>query len=332
MARKRVVEAPSLHSWEDVNDALRQIAEAQIALGEIQSDMQKQILGAQKVAEEQSKPLNDNVAKLEREIKSFVTDHRDEMGKTKSMVLTFGEVGFRLSTSVSLPRAKEKLEEIIRRLKSRQMTDCIVVEEKVSKEALKKYGEDTVNAVGATWKQSDVFGYEVNIAEHRQAGADQGGQLRKGAHGMTAARTGRKQPSIRTLWAIAKSPELHLTDEDLHAVVYRETGKESMKMLTQGEVNTVARVLQNMKDSVSRSVRDKRTDTGGDIRTTAQRRKIYALCEALGWNDDPRRIQGFVKRVAHVDRIEWLNMAQCEKVIEGLKAILARQRRKEAEL
>lgn len=168
MARKRVVEAPSLHSWEDVNDALRQIAEAQIALGEIQSDMQKQILGAQKVAEEQSKPLNDNVAKLEREIKSFVTDHRDEMGKTKSVVLTFGEVGFRLSTSVSLPRAKEKLEEIIRRLKSRQMTDCIVVEEKVSKEALKKYGEDTVNAVGATWKQSDVFGYEVNIAKLEQ--------------------------------------------------------------------------------------------------------------------------------------------------------------------
>lgn len=168
MARKRVVEAPSLHSWEDVNDALRQIAEAQIALGEIQSDMQKQILGAQKVAEEQSKPLNDNVAKLEREIKSFVTDHRDEMGKTKSVVLTFGEVGFRLSTSVSLPRAKEKLEEIIRRLESRQMTDCIVVEEKVSKEALKKYGEDTVNAVGATWKQSDVFGYEVNIAKLEQ--------------------------------------------------------------------------------------------------------------------------------------------------------------------
>lgn len=168
MARKRVVDAPSLHSWEDVNDALRQIAEAQIALGEIQSDMQKQILGAQKVAEEQSKPLNDNVAKLEREIKSFVTDHRDEMGKTKSVVLTFGEVGFRLSTSVSLPRAKEKLEEIIRRLKSRQMTDCIVVEEKVSKEALKKYGEDTVNAVGATWKQSDVFGYEVNIAKLEQ--------------------------------------------------------------------------------------------------------------------------------------------------------------------
>lgn len=168
MARKRVIEEPTLKSWEDVNDALRQIAEAQIALGDIESDMQKQIIGAQKVAEEQSKPIKDAQARLEREIKAFVTEHRDEMGKAKTMTLTFGEVGFRLSTSISLPRAKEKLKEIIRRLKSRQMHDCIVTKEEVSKEALKKYGEDTVNAVGATWKQKDVFGYEVNLAKLQQ--------------------------------------------------------------------------------------------------------------------------------------------------------------------
>lgn len=90
------------------------------------------------------------------------------MGKAKSKTLTFGEVSFRLSTAISLPRAKEKIEEIIRKLKARQMTDCIVVTEGVSKEALKKYGEDTVNAVGATWKQKDVFGYEVNLARLQQ--------------------------------------------------------------------------------------------------------------------------------------------------------------------
>jgi len=146
---------------------------------------------------------------------------------------------------------------------------------------------------------------------------------------MTAARTGRKPASIRTLWAIAKSPELALTEEDLHAVVYRETGKESIKKLSQGEINAVARVLQNMKDSASGNVRTKRTDTGGDARTVQQRRKIYALTEALGWNDNPQRIQGFVKRMTGVDRLEWLTVAQCEKVIEGLKAILARQKQKE---
>ncbi len=148
---------------------------------------------------------------------------------------------------------------------------------------------------------------------------------------MAAARTGRKQPSIRTLWAIAKSPELHMTDEDLHAVVYRETGKESIKALTQGQINEVARVLQNMKDGVNHSTRAKRTDEGGDARTIQQRRKIYALTESLGWNDNPQRIQGFVKRMTGVDRLEWLDVAQCEKVIEGLKAILKRQERKEGE-
>ena len=79
-----------------------------------------------------------------------------------------GEVGFRLSTSVSLPKAKEKLADIIRRLKARQMMDCIITEEKVSKEALKKYGEDTVTAVGAIWKQKDEFGYEVNLEKLEQ--------------------------------------------------------------------------------------------------------------------------------------------------------------------
>lgn len=148
---------------------------------------------------------------------------------------------------------------------------------------------------------------------------------------MAAARTGRKQPSIRTLWAIAKSPELHMTDEDLHAVVYRETRKESIKKLTQGEINTVARILQNMKDSVSGGTRAKRTDMGGDARTVQQRRKIYALTGVLGWNKDPQRIHSFVKRMTGVDRLEWLNVAQCKKVIEGLKAMVTRQEQKEAQ-
>ena len=55
-----------------------------------------------------------------------------------------------------------------RRLKARKMTDCIVTKEEISKDALKKYGEDTVNAVGATWKETDVFGYELNLARLEQ--------------------------------------------------------------------------------------------------------------------------------------------------------------------
>ena len=168
MARKRVIEPPSIKTWEDANDALRQIAEATLALADIEGEMNKQIVGAKKAAEEQGKAHKDRIAKLERELKDFVTEHRDEMGKAKSKALTFGEVSFRLSTKISLPRAKEKVKEIIRKLKTRKMMDCIVTKEEISKEALKKYGEDVVNAVGATWKQSDTFGYELNFAKLEQ--------------------------------------------------------------------------------------------------------------------------------------------------------------------
>ena len=109
--------------------------------------------------------LNFRDAPLDQVLQLYAENNRAEFRASKTKVLTFGSVGFRLSTSISLPRAKEKLEEIIRRLKARQMTDCIVVKEEVSKEALKKYGEDTVHAVGATWKQQDVFGYELNFSK-----------------------------------------------------------------------------------------------------------------------------------------------------------------------
>lgn len=168
MARKRVIEEPSLRSWEDVNNALRQIAEAQIALGDIEGEMQKDILKVKDAAHEMARPIMDEIAQLERDIRVFTTARRDEMGETKSVVLPFGEVGFRASVSISVPKDKEALAEVIRRLKSRNMLDCIVVKETVSKDALKKYGEDTTNAVGATWRQKDEFGYEVNIAKLEQ--------------------------------------------------------------------------------------------------------------------------------------------------------------------
>ena len=146
MARKHIVEVPALKSWEEVDKALREIAENQIALQDIESEMQRQIIGVKKIAEQDSKRYNDRIAKVERDIKEFVEDHRDELGKAKTKALNFGEVGYRLSTSISIPK-----------------NDCIIVKEDISRENLKKYGEDTVNAVGATWKQKDTFGYDIYI-------------------------------------------------------------------------------------------------------------------------------------------------------------------------
>lgn len=136
--------------------------------------------------------------------------------------------------------------------------------------------------------------------------------------------SGRPAATIRTLWAIAKSPELSLTDEELHLVVQRETGKDSLRALTGKELAAVARVLQQMKDGATKG-KDRRTDVGGNPHTVSLRQKIYRLCEELGWGEDRRRMDGMARRVCGVDRVEWLNVPQCIALIEALKAIIKRK-------
>lgn len=160
MARKRIKEVPVLQSWDEVDAALKEIAEKEIEIEEIEGDMNKQINGIKKSAGLEAKPLQDRIDKLGKDIKEFVTEHKEEMdGKTK--LLNFGKTGFRLSTSLSIPKAKDKLERIISKLRKRKMDDCIIVKESVNKDVLKKYDENTIVEIGGTLKKTDTFWYET---------------------------------------------------------------------------------------------------------------------------------------------------------------------------
>jgi len=134
---------------------------------------------------------------------------------------------------------------------------------------------------------------------------------------------GKAGASIRTIWGLAKSPELSLNEDALYAIIERETGKDSMRQLTQGQIDKVCRALSGMKDGAKRT--QKRTDEGGSPRTVKLRNKIYALTGELGWNDDNARINGFVKKMFKVDRIEWLTVPQCHIIIEALKKMVERK-------
>lgn len=156
MPRIRIQAVPVLKSWEEVDNALREIGENQIALLEIEGEMNKQLNGIKQSAALEGKPHQDRIDKLSKDIEAFVNERRDELhGKTKA--LNFGSTGFRLSTKVVVPTAKEKVAEIIRNLRVHKMTDCIVSKESVDKETLKRYGEETVLKVGAKFKKDDVF-------------------------------------------------------------------------------------------------------------------------------------------------------------------------------
>ena len=45
-------------------------------------------------------------------------------------------------------------------------------------------------------------------------------------------------PTIKMLWGLAKSPELSMTDEELHLLVSAHTGKDSIRALNKRELGT----------------------------------------------------------------------------------------------
>lgn len=165
MTRKRFEDKDKdnvLNSWDDVDLILKEIAINHIEVQRIESDMNEEINNLKETYNTKAVIHKDRIKELELSIKKFVSKNKTSIvGKTKN--LNFGSTGFRASTSISLPRAKDKKEVIIKHLKKESMLDCINVEESINKEALKKYDEDTIIRVGAKLKKSDTFWYELNL-------------------------------------------------------------------------------------------------------------------------------------------------------------------------
>lgn len=137
--------------------------------------------------------------------------------------------------------------------------------------------------------------------------------------------------TLRTVWGIAKSPELRMSDEELHELVAGHTGKDSLKKLTEPEIAKVVSILSGMKESVRKQERKStHPSVRGNPSTVNQRKKIYKLCERLGWKD-PARVNGMCRKMFGVSVVEWLNYQQCSKFIEALKSMVKRQEEREGQ-
>lgn len=134
---------------------------------------------------------------------------------------------------------------------------------------------------------------------------------------------------IKTIWGIAKSQELRLTDEELHLVVQAHTGKDSIRELNAREIKAVINHLAAMKESAKKSQRT--NGRRGSTVTENQRRKIYKLAQELGW-DKPARVNGMCKKMFGVDSVEWLDYRQCSKLIEALKSMVERKEKQDERL
>lgn len=133
-------------------------------------------------------------------------------------------------------------------------------------------------------------------------------------------------PTIRMLWGIAKSPELGMTDEELHLLVLSHTGKDSIKQLNKMELGMMVSVLADMKDS-AKGAKNRKRQTGNPA-TVNQRKKVYKLAESLGWTKKAR-INGFCRKMFGVESVDWLNYMQCSDLIEALKSMVERKEKED---
>ena len=117
----------------------------------------------------------------------------------------------------------------------------------------------------------------------------------------------------RKIHMLAK--EYAIDNEMLHAIVFQETKKESIKQLTIMEAVKVIDRIEGNKQVVN---------SDKEHMSYKQEAFIKSLAKELGWVDtsgnlDEKRLNGFCKKYCNIERYKWLSVKNASKIIEGLK-------------
>lgn len=145
-------------SWEQVDEALKQISKINQELKIHEARLNKDIDTIKANVQSTIAPLQEEKERLEKNVREFTEANMEEFKEKKSMDFSFGQVGFRKSTSIITRNVKAILEA----LKNNKMFDCITVKESINKEELEKYDDESLSKVGAKRKTEDKFFYKIN--------------------------------------------------------------------------------------------------------------------------------------------------------------------------
>lgn len=122
-------------------------------------------------------------------------------------------------------------------------------------------------------------------------------------------------PQIRKIYALSK--ELNMDSDMLHITIEKLIGKGSIAKLTNVDAIKIIDELEFAKTGKRKKkiYRENRA-------TEDQIYKIKALEKELGWQDNPKRLKGFMKKYSRVEDIKWLTFEAASNLIEALKNVL----------
>ncbi|MEY2863568.1 MAG: hypothetical protein RLY58_1275 [Pseudomonadota bacterium] len=156
MARKAMAE-PQLKSWDAVDLVLAQMADVERSIGLEQAACNEQVDQLKQASKDRIKPLADQMKALELSIKEFCDHHRNEFVQVKTRRLVYGSVGYRLSTTVSIPDAEFTLKQ----LQLRVLDHCIRTKYEPDKDQIKQLDPDLIAEIGCKLSTKNTFGYDL---------------------------------------------------------------------------------------------------------------------------------------------------------------------------
>lgn len=146
-----------IKNLDEVNDALIDIAQAEMQLAAIDGQATEEIVAAKERAAKSGEPFRARITDLAAMIGRFAEDNREELFKDrKSLSLTAGQIGFRKSTKISTRKTTLEL------LKKLGYVQYVRVSEVADKEAMRELSDEQLTQVDAVRKESDEFFCEAD--------------------------------------------------------------------------------------------------------------------------------------------------------------------------
>ena len=153
-------ETSKLETLEDVNLAMRDIGLWQRELDAIDTQANKEIAEVKTRSSKAGEPLRDKISATVAKIQAFAEYNKDEYFiDRKSVDLSFGTMGWRKSTSISVKKTTLEL------LKKLKLTRCIRIKEEPNKETMAELDDDTLASVDAVRKVKNDFFVEAKTEE-----------------------------------------------------------------------------------------------------------------------------------------------------------------------
>lgn len=156
------IKLPVVETLEQANVMLAEIAERQRSIDLINAGLNEKIDGLKKQAEAECSPLVQEVEEREQALARFAEAHKDSLfKKPKSRELSFGELGFRSSTSTVLLNRQWTWAKVLETLKQKRLGKFIRTKHEVDKEGVRVLSDKRLEGVGLKVKSEDTFFYEI---------------------------------------------------------------------------------------------------------------------------------------------------------------------------